>query len=126
MNDIQKLDRNSSFIFVGDPNAYHQKWLKSVSPTDGYGIAAFDFSNLSGCSQFIKKSTHKLSNCIDLLFTNVPGVVDPLIDLPLGSSDHFPISFSVKMGFKIPNITFSCKVRKKVKFSSHYYIQYKE
>ena len=59
-------------------------------------------------------STHKLSNCIDLLFTNVPGVVDPLLDPPLGNSDHSSISFSVKMGFKIPNISFSHKVYLKI------------
>ena len=37
-------------------------------------------------------------------------MVDPVIDPPLGNSDHSSISFSVKMGFKIPNITFSQKV----------------
>ena len=67
MSDIQELDRKSSFIFVGNLNAHHQEWLKSVSPTDRYGNAAFDFANLSGCSQLIKEPTHKLSNCLDLL-----------------------------------------------------------
>ena len=106
MSDIQELDRELSFIFVGYLNAHHQEWLKSVSPTDRHSIAAFDFANLSGCTQLIKKPTHKLGNCLNLLLTDVPGVADPLVDPPLGNSDHSSISFSVKMGFKIPNITF--------------------
>ena len=109
MSDIQELDRKSSFIFVGDTNA-HQEWLKSASPTDRPGIAAFYFTNLSGCTQLVHEPTHKLGNCLDLLLTDVPGVMDPVVDPPLGNSDHSSILFSVKMGFKIPNITFSWKV----------------
>ena len=54
----------------------------------------------------IKEPIHKLGNWLDSLLSDVPGVVDPL----LGNSDHSSTSFSVKMGFKIPNITFSQKV----------------
>ena len=71
-----------------------------MSLTNCQSIAAFDFADLSGCTQLIEESTHKHDNCLDL----------PLVDPPLGSSDHCSISFSVKMGFKIPNITFSRKV----------------
>ena len=53
--------------------------------TDCHGIAVFDFSNLFGCTKLIKEPTHKLDNYLDLLPTDVPGVVDPL----LGNSDHF-------------------------------------
>ena len=49
-------------------------------------------------------------NCLDLLFTDVPDLVGPLVDSPLGNSDHSSISFSVKMGLKILNISFSHKV----------------
>ena len=65
MSDIQELNRNSCFIFVGDLNAHHQDWLKSMSPTDRHGIAAFDISNLSGFTQLIKEPTHNLSNYLD-------------------------------------------------------------
>ena len=61
----------------------------------------------------IKEPTHKLANCLDLLLTNVPGMV---VDPPLGISDHSSISFSVKIGFKIPNTTFSHKVYLKSRF----------
>ena len=76
-----------------------QNKLKSVSPTDRHGIATFDFANFSGCTQIIKEPTHKLGNCLDLLLIDVPGVVDSVVDSPLGNSDHSSISFSVKMGF---------------------------
>ena len=84
-----------------------------MSPTDHHGIAALDFANLSGCTQLIKDPTHKFGNCLDLLFTDVPNVVDHLKESPFGNSDHSFISFSVKVGFKITNITFSRKVYQK-------------
>ena len=105
------------FIFFGHLNAHHQEWLKSASPTpcaesptDRHGIAAFNFVNLSSCTQLIKEPTHNLDNYLDLLLTDVPGVVDPLVDPPHGNSDHFSILFSVNMNFKIPNFIFSRKV----------------
>ena len=62
--------------------------------TDCHGIAAFDFSNLSGYTQLIEKSTYKLNNCRNLLLIDVPDVVDLFIDPPLGKSDHSFILFS--------------------------------
>ena len=81
-----------------------------MTPTDRHGIAAFDCANLSSCTQLINEPTHKLGNYLDLLLTDVPCVVDPLVDPPLSNSDHSSISFFVKIGFKVPNISFSCKV----------------
>ena len=78
-------------------NAHHQEWLKSMNLTDCHGITTLDFQ------------THQkpIGNCLDLLLIDVPGVV---VDPPLGNSYHFSNSFSVKIGSKIPNITFSHKV----------------
>ena len=53
--------------------------FNSVCPTD-YGIAAFGFTNLSGCTQLIRGLMYKLSNCLDLVLINAPGVEDPLVD----------------------------------------------
>ena len=64
-----------------------------MSLTDSQGIAAFDFSNLSGYTQIINESTYKLNNYLQLLLTNISGVVDLDIGLPLGNSDHSSISF---------------------------------
>ena len=86
-----------------------------MSHTNHLGNATFDFANLSGCTQLIKDPTHNLGNCLDLLLNDVPGVVDPLVDSPLGNSDYSSISFSVKMCFKILDITFSCKVYPKLR-----------
>ena len=110
MSDIQEQDRKSSFIFVGDLNAHHREWLNSTSATDRHGIAALDFANLSGCDQVINEPTHQHGNCLDLLLTDVPGVVDATVKPPLGGSDHSCITFSLKLGFAIPNVSFSRKV----------------
>ena len=37
MHRIQRSDRKSCFIFVGDLNAHHQEWLASVSGTNSAG-----------------------------------------------------------------------------------------
>ena len=79
-----------------------------MSLTDCHGVAVFDFANMSGCTQLIKEPTNKLGNCLNLLLTVVPGVVDPLVDPPLNNSVHSPNSFSAKV--KIPNISLPRKV----------------
>ena len=55
MATIQESDIKASFVFVGDFNAHHREWLNSVSPTDGHGLRALDFSFESGCEQIIHK-----------------------------------------------------------------------
>ena len=49
MAQVQSVDDKAVFVFVGDANAYHFKWLESVSPTDQHGHDALDFYNLLGC-----------------------------------------------------------------------------
>ena len=80
-----------------------------MSPTDCHSIALF-FLKIYLALPNLSKSQHKLGNYLDLLLTDVPGVVDPLVDPPLGNSDQSSISFYVNMCFKIPNITISRKV----------------
>ena len=82
---------------------HYQECLYCVSLTDCPGIAALNFAYLFSCIQLIN---NQHINCLDLLLTVVSGVLDHI----LGDSDHSSISFSVKMNFKIPNISFSCKV----------------
>ncbi|WP_435316568.1 hypothetical protein, partial [Klebsiella pneumoniae] len=71
---IQESDQRASFVFVGDLNAHHREWLNSVSQTNAHGIAALDFSTVSGCEQLIQGATHNSGNCLDLLMTDSPGV----------------------------------------------------
>ena len=74
-------------------------------------VAAYDFSNISGCVvQLINGSTHRLGNCLDLLLTDAPGVFNCVVDPPLGNSDHSSISFTLQLGFCIPSIMFSRQV----------------
>ena len=80
MATIQESDSKASFVFMGDFNAHHIEWLRSVSPTDGHGRAAFDFANLSGCDQLVDCPTHVSGNCLDLLLTDVPGVVNVSVE----------------------------------------------
>ena len=106
MSNIQECDRKSCFVFVGDLNAHHREWLSSNS-TDRHGVAALDFANLSDCVQLIDVPTHTSDNCLDLLLTDVPGVVDAVVNPPLGSSDHSVVSFKLKLTFETPNIQFA-------------------
>ena len=110
MHNIQERDRKSAFVFVGDLNTHHSDWLVSVSPTNSAGVAARDFSNLSGCEQLIDEATHNSGNCLDLLLSDVPGIVDSMVKPPLGNSDHCLLAFKLKMLFKIPDVRFSRKV----------------
>ena len=83
---IQENDRKAAFLFVGDFNAHHREWLNSVSPTDCHGRRALDFSTESGCDQLIHRSTHISGNILDLIFTDVPGVVSSNVGAPVGTS----------------------------------------
>ena len=109
MNDIQEHDRKSAFVFVGDLNAHHREWLNSSTETDSYGRAAYNFATISGCAQLINEPTRG-NNCLDLLLTDVPGVVDSAVKPPLGTADHSVISFTLKLSFSIPNVQFTRKV----------------
>ena len=48
MAQVQSIDSKFSFIFVGDLNAHHRKWLCSVSPINDNGYTALDFASLAG------------------------------------------------------------------------------
>ena len=60
------------FVFVGDANAHHPEWLKSVSPTDRHGRDALDFWNLFCCEQLVCCPTHVAFNRLDLEMMDVP------------------------------------------------------
>ena len=107
---VQESDRRASFVFVGDLNAHHRDWLNSVSQTNPHGIAALDFSTVSGCEQLIQGATHRSGNCLDLLLTDSPGVVTARIGSPIGTSDHCFVSAVIKLDQRVPDISFTRKV----------------
>ena len=110
MAAVQQADSKACFVFVGDYNAHHTEWLNSVTATDNHGVAALDFSNISGCEQLITEPTHQSGNTLDLVFTDVTGVVTCGVGSPVGSSDHSLIKINVDMDQVVPDVNFSRKV----------------
>ena len=90
MAAMQAEDVRASFLFVGDSNGHHQQWLGSTA-TNRHGVAAFDFATVSGCDQLIGTLD------LDLLITDVPGLVRVSIIAPIGNSDHSSLSPVISM-----------------------------
>ena len=84
-------DAKASFVFVGEFNVHHREWLNSISPTDGHGLRALDFSSESGCELIIHKPTHRSGNCLDLFFADSPGVVVALSYHRSNKAQRFPL-----------------------------------
>ena len=110
MEAIQENDRKASFVFIGDFNAHYKEWLNSMSNTDCHGLRALDFSSEPGRDQIIHNSTHRSGNCLDLIFTDTPGVVAGNVGSPIGTSDCCYISTIIKTDHAVPDISFSCKI----------------
>ena len=110
MAKIQEDDRKASFVFIGDFNAHHREWLNSVSPTNCHGERALDFATESGCEQIIHEATHKSGNCLDLVFTDSPGVISKTVGSPVGTSDHATLSLVIKTEQVVPDVSYSRKV----------------
>ena len=110
MASIQESDRKATFIFVGDFNAHHNDWYDSGVRNNVHGHAAKDFATNSGCEQLIVKATHIGGNCLDLLFTDSPGIVTADVGGTIGSSDHSFVSASIKINQSIPNVCTSRKI----------------
>ena len=106
---IQENDRKASFVFI-DFNAHHKEWLDSTSNTDCHGLRALDFPSESVCDQIIHNSSHRSGNCLDLIFTDTPGVVAGNVGSPVGTSDHCYVSAIIKIEYAVPDISFSRKI----------------
>ena len=57
MSAVQAEDVRDSFLFVGDSNGHHHEWFGSTT-TNRHGVAAFDFTTVSGCDQLVVGPTH--------------------------------------------------------------------
>ena len=102
--------RKASFVFIGDFNVHHKEWLNSISQTDCHGLRTLDFSSESGCDQISHNPTHRSSNCLDLIFTDTPGVVAGNVGCPIGTSDHCYVSAIIKTEHAVRDISFSHKI----------------
>ena len=84
---MQEEDVCAFFLFVGDLNGHHQEWLVSTT-ANRHGVAAFDFTTVSGYDQLVVSPTHARGGTLDLLMTDVSDLVGVAIVAPIGNSDH--------------------------------------
>ena len=93
----KKLDKH---LLVGDLNFPEIAWPDNSTTVDLHKKFTELFMSELDHSQMISEPTHKNGNILDLLFTNVPDLVDNLKILGQNeacSSDHFGIMFSIKL-----------------------------
>ena len=109
ISKIQTNDPKASFIVCGDINAHHREWLSSRN-TDSHGRSAFKFSTFAGLDQLITQPTHTSGNILDVVMTDVPGIVEAEITSPIGNSDHFGLSITVRVNQNIPDRTISKRI----------------
>ena len=79
----------TSFLFVGGVNGHHQYWLGSTTANcHGVvkGVVSCDFPTVSGCDQLVVGPTHARDGTLDLLLTDVPGLVRVAVVAPIGKS----------------------------------------
>ena len=87
MGEIQSSDPKSAFCFMGDFNCHHSEWLGS-RVTNSQGMATFDFSTLTDCSQLLCGPTHRGGGIDDLDLTKVPDLCQVSVGPSLSRSDH--------------------------------------
>ena len=76
MAAMQTEDVRASFLFVSDLNGHHQEWFGSTTTNrQCHGVAAFDFSTVSGCDQLVVGPTNERNGVLDLLITYVLDLV---------------------------------------------------
>ena len=97
-------DPKASFVICGDCNAKHKEWLDS-SVTNQHGRSALEFCTSSDCIQLIEEPTHISGNRLDLVFTDVPAIVETKVCENLGSSDHSSLRMEISVNQYVPNAT---------------------
>ena len=105
----QSCDKKASFVITGDCNAKHEEWLTS-NVTDQHGRAASEFCTAADCVQLIQEPTHISGNRLDLVFTDVPAIVEAKVSECLGTSDHCSIRMDISVNQYIPNATIERRV----------------
>ena len=99
------------FLFVCDSNC-HQKRKGSTTP-NRHGVAAFDFSTVSGYDHFVFGRTHVRHETLDLLITDDPDLVSVAVVAPIGNSDQSSLSAVISVALVIPNLSFSVNIFRK-------------
>ena len=111
MAAVQAEDISASFLFVGDLNGHRREWL-GYTTTNRHGVAGFDFSTVSGCDKLIVGPTHTRGGTLslDLLMTDVPGLLRVSVVALIGNSDHSSLSAVISMAQTLANLCVSRKV----------------
>ena len=78
--------------------------------TNRHGVAAIDFTTVSGCDQLVVGPTHARGGTLDLLMTDVPDLVQVSVVAPISNSDHSALSAFISMAQAVPNLCVSRKV----------------
>ena len=104
MAAVQAADVRASFLFVGDLNGHHQEWLGSTTP-NRHGVVAFDFTTVSGWDQLVVGPTHAHGGTLNLLKTDVPGLVWVAAVAPMGNSDHSSLPAVISMAQGVPCVS---------------------
>ena len=97
----KKLDKH---VLIGDLNFPEVLWPNSCTSVELHKKFIELFMTDLNHFQLITKATHKNGNKLDLLFTNVPNLIDNLSILERNevcSSDHFGIIFNIKLDISL-------------------------
>ena len=73
--------------------------------TDQHGRSAYEFCTAADCLQLIHEPTHISGNLLDLVFTDVPAIVDTKVCSNVGTSDHSAIKMDISVNQYIQNAT---------------------
>ena len=84
MAKVQPVERNATFLFVGDINAHHEEWLGS-SAANLHSRAVRDFALSSGSQQINTEPIHIDEEVLDLVLTEVPDIAEVRVGLPVGT-----------------------------------------
>ena len=67
------------------------------SQRHAHARALLDFATSSSCQQLVAGLTHSSGNPLDLVLTDVPGVVSVVVSPPVGWSDHSSMLLSLNV-----------------------------
>ena len=99
----KKLDKH---ILIGDLNFPEVLWPDSSTSVELHRNFIDLLTIELNHTQLISEATHKNGNILDLLFTNIPDLVEELSVLgrnQVCSSDHFGIIFDIKLDISLKN-----------------------
>ena len=96
--------------------------MVGIETANHLGVAAVDFSTVSGCHQFFVCQTHARGGTLDLLMTDVLDLAWFVVVTPIGNSDHSSLSVVISMAQAVLNLCVSWKVLVGIQFVVQYRI----